>query len=663
MKKLMKKLLGLTLAAVTVFSVAACSDGGDGGGDENKDPNGVHDIIAEETDHYLLQNGQTQYKIVVPEETSLEINTARNELVTLFKEATGATLQVITDEGLAHSATNKYISLGKTALYTSAGIESKVDAATLKRDGVRILTKDQTIFFLGGTSDYGVLYGVYDFLNLHFGFETYFKDTYALKTGVRDLKLYSYDITDIPDIEFRSRAIGAQYESTTAYNDKMYSYRTRTRDHFQNFLLPVGGYIEHNSIRGYFPHEEYDSSEYASDIYGGQQLCYTGHGKKEVYDFMVDEAAKKIEASLMRYTPESYPDMNAVQLGTEDNNQMCPCNACKAVQEKYNNSIAATIIIFLKDVARKVNAWMEEEENAAYKREGFQYMFFAYWGTERAPVTYNEETGTYDAPVDNAILPEGLNVVPFVAVKNLDHGKPLTADKNRIAYLEYMAWTSLYPGSWMWTYGHSYNDYWFFADIYAFYSEILPTMAENEVKFSFIQIHNHQRGSDTGFNNLAAYIIGKLQWNSSLNVGKLIESYFEGMYQNAAPAMKEYFKLCQLWFADNFRDAQVWDQRTDVIVSYFNVGTLNTMFTKLDEAYEAIKIYERDEATYNRIKLNIDTEWLFPAKIAVGGSFTEYFTTSSMAAMKTKFKEACASLGMVALTETNHDLASFLNSL
>ena len=147
------KLISLALAVVTVFSVTACRDNqqsDDGGnGNVSQTPEfpiveGVHDMTYTEADGYLLQNGKTDYKVVVPAALTTELGVARTELVTLFAEATGVTLEVISDEGLIHNEDNKYISLGNTTLYQTAGISDRVDASVLKRDGARIITKDKT---------------------------------------------------------------------------------------------------------------------------------------------------------------------------------------------------------------------------------------------------------------------------------------------------------------------------------------------------------------------------------------------------------------------------------------------------------------------------------------------------------------------------------------
>ena len=86
------------------------------------------------------------------------------------------------------------------------------------------------------------------------------------------------------------------------------------------------------------------------------------------------------------------------------------------------------------------------------------------------------------------------------------------------------------------------------------------------------------------------------------------------------------------------------------------------MLNKLDKAYEAIEVYRRDEAVYDKLKTNIDSEWLFPAKTAISNSFEDYFTSAELSAMKTKFKNVCVNIGLTNAGESL-DLSGFLSAL
>ena len=68
------------------------------------------------TDTLLIDNGQTNYKIVIPKDCSNNIKFAANELITFFKEATDITLEVMTDENLEFSSEAHYLSISGTSL-------------------------------------------------------------------------------------------------------------------------------------------------------------------------------------------------------------------------------------------------------------------------------------------------------------------------------------------------------------------------------------------------------------------------------------------------------------------------------------------------------------------------------------------------------------------
>lgn len=657
MKNFIQKFLCVLLTAIFCAApLAACKKDDDS---KNEGTNDNHNFSYTETEEYLLKNGVTEYKVVLPEKVTTEMNYAKEELITLFKEATGVTLQSDSDEGLTHSAANKYISLGRTALFESSGIE--VDFTSLKEDGVRIVTKDNTIYLLGGT-DSGVLYAVYDFLNLALNFETYAKDCYTLDKNVSTLKLMDYNVTDIPDIDYRGRGSGIMYASTSDYNDVMYSYRMRTVDAYWKRTIPIHSgsdksspsKADHNCFY-YLPTDDYLAShpKFYSTKNPKGQLCYTARGDAEELELMTTYCAEKIEQSLKIYPREQYPLYASAQLGMDDNYDMCACDECKRISDKHNGAIVATIIPFLKTVAKKVNAWMELPENAEYKRENFQYTFFAYQDTLTAPFTYDEKTGTYVA-ADESVTPEGLNIVPFFALNKLDHAVSINADENATMRSTLDAWLTYYKHAWGWTYGCFYKDYFAFYDCYNFYSEACKYFAEHEFKLIVPQMHSSQRGADTGYFTMAAYIFSKLSWNSSLEMQTLIDNYMSAMFKDAAEPMKKAFNEARMWHARaRYEGNWTWTawQRTPTMSSgYFEYGYVNKLFGYFNEAYEKIKKYENNREVYNTLKNHIDVEWLYPAMIAIS-NFESKFKVEDFENICAKFKQVCTDNGITHVAE------------
>ncbi len=119
-----------------------------------------HVFSYKATGTYIVKNGKTSYKVVVPEVETEAVSYAKSELSRFFKEATGIDLKFIKDTGITHNDTNRYISLGDTSLYKS--LNRNDDIAALKKDGTKIFTKDKTVYIIGGKEG-GVLNGVTTF--------------------------------------------------------------------------------------------------------------------------------------------------------------------------------------------------------------------------------------------------------------------------------------------------------------------------------------------------------------------------------------------------------------------------------------------------------------------------------------------------------------------
>lgn len=667
MKNSIRKILCVLLTVIFCFgALPACGNQTDN--EPTKDPN--HDFTYTETENYVVKDGATGYKVVVPESVTTELNYARTELVTLFKEATGVTLEVVTDTGLTHSAENKCISLGKTNLYSSSGLS--VDLSSLKEDGVRILTKDNTIYLLGG-SDSGVLYAVYDFLNLNFNFETYYRDCYTLDKNVKNVKLMNYDVTDIPDIDYRCRASGILYSTTSDYDDVMYSYRLRTVDAYWKRSLPIhegsekssASKSDHNCFY-YLPTDVYlaQHPKFYSSKNAKGQLCYTARGDADELDLMTTYCAEKIEQSLKFYPREQYPLYTSVQLGMADNYDMCACDECLRVSATHNNAIVATIIPFLKTVARKVNAWMALEENEPYRRDNFTYTFFAYQDTLTAPFTYDEASGKYVA-ADDSVLPEEVNIMPYFALNKLDHAVSIYDDSNANMRSTLDAWLTYFDNAWGWIYGCFYRDYFAFYDCYNYYTDALKYYSDNGFSLINPQLHSSQRGADTGFYTMAAYVFAKLSWNTSLDMQTLISEYMNAMFREAAEPMNEIFTEARLWHARARYEGNwtwtAWQMTPTSSTGYFEYGYVNKLFGLFDKAYGKIEKYSANADLYAKLKNRIDVEWLYPAMILIN-NFEDEVSEAEYKAICAKFKQICTDNGITHLSEEGL-INSFLANL
>ena len=616
------------------------------------------------TGTYLLRNNTSPYTIVVPAMLTTELGYAKDELIRFFKEATGVTLEAITDTYLTHTTDGTYISLGTTKAATTAGLS----VPTLKRDGAYIKTQDKTIYILGG-SDVGVLNGVYTFLGELFGYEQYYKDCYALDTSLKVIELSNYNITNNPDIDYRGSGgitytFGMKDGYVATTDDTMYSYRLGSTDAYWRHIMPVihaadssREAADHNSLY-YFPVSMYkesnpefysNNSTFDENSWGGinAQLCYTARGNAAgTYNMMTTLAAERIQASLIKNVGNK--QYTTVQLGMEDCYQTCTCAGCNAIISQYG-AISATVIIFLNDVAVKVNNWMAS--NPQYARD-LQYMFFAYNEFQRPPTTF-------------PAISDGVKIVPFVALSHIDYDKAIndTTTRNTTA-LGTISNNMLYgwlktwgdfakengSKAWAWSYGAFIHDYFVFVDSYTFYGQFFKALNEYGYEMAIVQQHSAQRGADTAFFAMNLYLTNALAWDSSLDINTLIDNYMEAMYMDAADEMKSLFAKWKSIYASRLSNVESANGKP---ASKLNKSDVDALFDILDSAYEAIAHYETtNPALYAKLKAHIDMEWLAPAKLAVTGSFAwRYKLSGDYNTIASKFETLCDQFGIVALGE------------
>ena len=99
-------------AIFCTVAFSACKPSADSGtdnkpGTDSPKENKNHIFNYTETDKFILENGATEYKIVMPEKITTEIEYARKELVNIFKEATGVTLESTSGGNLTHTQSGK----------------------------------------------------------------------------------------------------------------------------------------------------------------------------------------------------------------------------------------------------------------------------------------------------------------------------------------------------------------------------------------------------------------------------------------------------------------------------------------------------------------------------------------------------------------------------
>ena len=630
------KLLALALGTVSFASIgfSACElPGADGGNVQTPEINpeyvydGTHVYTTTPTNEYLLKAGQTDYKLVVPAETNDTQEIATKEFKHLFKKATQVNLEVVKDDQVTDASSGKYISLGRTTLLEKSGI--KVDYYELTDDGHKIVTQGDDIYLCGG-SEYGTVFSVYTFMNLTFNYETYTYNTMVIDQ-TSEQKLLNYDVTDIPD--FKMRCISSDVKAYTSpdYDENMLAwrlgYRGKNANRGYNYLPvhevigdPTSKSSASTNARRWFPEWLYKDEENNPNTYhpkwfstnGGEQLCFSAHGDPEEYELMVQTAFEKVKWTLEYYTPAKQPTKNVMTLTHMDNMQYCTCDKCHEISSYYGGSQAAVQVLFMNDLAERVDALLEANKDAEWYREDFMLLFFAYNHNYTPPAKYDPIKKEY-VPIDDKVVLHDRVIAFFCRNANGQavHDEGLNAQALGVL----KGWSAVAKHIKYWNYGANFRNYMMAGDTYQYTTNDMYAFWCNVSDLCwFTQLQDHCKGPNTSWNHLRAYLDAKMSWDTSLKENELIEEYINAVYKEAAPTIMELFYSQRAYYRnvmiDEFELVSNGDGSPESCkVEYWPIGVLESYLKLVDQAYEDIAIHKNsDPALYDQIAKNIELE-------------------------------------------------------
>ena len=572
---------------------------------------GVHDYTATETESYLVRNGTTGYNVVIPQGADELTEFAKDEFVFFFEEATGIKLSVVseTSAGLAHNPTEKYISIGNTAMLKNAGLE--VDESVLGSQGARIVTKDNTVYLFGGGNQ-GALYAVYDFLQLVFNYEIYYYDVWEIDR-VDEVKLLNFDVTDVPDVEIRTGSYGP-----VRHNTQDLGYRFRQPYMYTSYILSAGD-TEHgqtaqniHNTDNILPKAYWKNTHPQWFADSGSQLCYTAHGNMEEYEAMIDQVARVLVSSLQKYTVAEYPNYQFIGLMIEDDNTVCSCQACKNALNYYGANSGA-LVVFCNRVMEKVQASMQDAENEAYYREDLKLLFFAYNQFLGAPVKYNLETGEY---VPTVYTREDVGVF-YAKITGSNEILSVYDDVNKQLRVEVENWSKVANGNISyWTYSTNFHSYMVFVDTYEHFNSDGYKFYLSRGGDMFVNQGESQNRESDNFDGLKAYLDSKLQWDCTQDVEALTRQWFNAMYGDAAETMQQLFEQHKTasalaYAASGYHTSNYMVYIDMYQADYWQKETLLDMLETCNKAQQIAYVSYKyvSPQKYAMVRRNIDIEW------------------------------------------------------
>ena len=636
MKKIFKKiiisLVLITLLSTIAFSTIACKKGNKPESSSESSGNvqqpeqtekvltdtrhrsevkGIHQYNVTDSQVKLVENGKSDYVIVIPQSTDDNVLTGATTLANYMFEATGIKFPVKTDTSL-NSTDEKIISIGKTVPFTNSGIT--VGNVNLGTDGYIIQTKGDDVFMYGDS--YGCLYSVYEFLTWQFGFDMYSVGVYSLERNVKDMNLKNFDIVDVPDIQKREggatnlgqdhafRQTGIASSFVGRFGDG-----TAQIQPYHNWLsyIPIGTYFD--------SHPEWFDP-------GKTQLCLTRD-----YDGLLAEVTKRCIEEILKdpgkysitftqmdgggwcsHCKQAYLEYVDGKDGEQEGNDIVNVNA--SAEEKEWHCLNS--LKFTSDLAKNIKEWAKTYDP---DHEYTVYMF-CYGMIGNPPVKEDkegnpilDENGNY-LPADLGFeVADNLGVI-FCYTYDLYYDGDYNIDTGK-AYDALNRWKTVTDKYMIWNYSTHFQNYLCPFNYLQVIQEDYQLAASSGARILFDQ-GQFNVPANTDWGTLKSYVRSKLAWNVNADVSKYIDKFFDGYFLDAAPMMKEIYLDYVTYHS--YLGAEIGvglkrnHQDTQLTEKNYPYATVRAYLDKFKRAYESIahlKINDPElyQQLYDRISL------------------------------------------------------------
>ena len=553
MKKLIK-IVSLAFACLMVFSVGCKSKSSTKDSSTSEDSTG-----GQFSSTYLVKNGVSPYKIVVPNDPSTELSFAANELQYFFSLSTGIELPIIEEKAISDTE-GKYLSIGDTKIAKEAEVDLSEDV--LGRDGYQLKTYGDA-FVMAGANTRSSIFSVYGYLALQFNLEIY-TDTLYTYDEVKTEKLIDVDITDIPDIPHRS---GSTYLTGggTASFQQLARYRIR-------------GYNDGVGLWGHTHFMMLDPNKYAEahPNWFNATRSQLAWENEEMWDAFVEAMKEWIDDNNdKRYFVMGFEDNYKLGHAAEDvidpetGEYICGPTKYNALKAKYGNTDSSVYILFMNYVVRELNKYTAEK----YPGREYIYAIYAYQQTINPPVVWSEKEKKYLPIAEEMLFEDNLAISMAFISEEINSAHSYFDEKwNSTTKKQVEGWMALTNKYFMWGYSTNFADYFAPFNSWGAYKE-------NYMKYKEIGVlHLYEQGCLSivpNYMELRQYLVSKLAWDTSLDTEELIYNFMKAYYGAGFEPMYEYFNIMRMRLYE-LEDAGVY--RT-ILTDYMKVQHAK-LFTK-----------------------------------------------------------------------------------
>ncbi|MBI5084366.1 MAG: DUF4838 domain-containing protein [Acidobacteria bacterium] len=449
----------------------------------------------------LVDKGRSAYSICVSAQASPSEQRAAQELQRFIEEMSGARLPIVDD---SKPARGNLILLGDSAALRK--LNAGVPFDKLGPEGFVLRTSGKHLIIAGGRQR-GTMYGVYTFLD-KLGCRWFTREVSRIPKRPT-IDTGTLNETTRPAFEYREPFF------TEAW-DKDWAARNRTNGDHTQLDASTGGKLQYypfvHSFYELLPPEKYfkDHPEYFSLIDGQRrtergQLCLTNPDVLRI-------AIARVESWI-----KEHPDATIFSVSQNDWEGWCECDKCRHVEEEEGGQHSGPLLRFVNAVATDIG-----------KRHPNKLIdTLAYWYTENPPLKVR--------PVRNVrirLCPIGICVSHSFA----------QCPRSAYFYKNLQAWSKITKQLYIWHYNTNFRQYLLpFPDFDELAADILLYNQYGVVGL-FMQ-GAYARGGGGENSELRAYVLARRLWDPSIDTGRAVDEFLEGVYGKAAKPMRQYFDL------------------------------------------------------------------------------------------------------------------------
>lgn len=596
MKKILKHIICFTLAISTFLSIVSCKNTDDsansnrpvidvGGNTGVESGPTTHIIDVKDSQTPFFRNAQTEYTIVYAGDTYEKENvTAIAEMKTLIYQSTSYKMEAKSDT--AERRQNKIISVGLTEQAKSQSeIIAKYNSTDFNGDGYMIETVGDSVYILGKTSR-GNLYGVYEFLEHQFDFDTISDDIYLLKENVIDMNLKEFHVLDIPDFMYRTPQLNLC--------DTQFRNRIRVTDNTSMFNNVEGNSFAHNVFE-VVPKATYMESHpnwYSAD---GEQLCLSARGNEEEADLLATTFAEELIRRL-----EIDPKTDFVSFSPEDGGTHCNCPGCTKEYPLYGNDNTgafAQLIVFSNKIAKIIKEWNQ----ANCPEREIRLFVYHYGKTLNPPVKMDankkpiaDENGNYlpytHEKYGDLILDDNIAVI-YCGFRRSFYGFDQEKNEDYFEQLKRLETVMTNKQFYFWIYSACFKNY------------MIPhyTLASRQSHYQGLKAiggdvlydqAQYDNGATTGFGTMNYYVTAKLAWDVNADVAALQTKFMKNYFQEAYEPMNNLwvnYSAYMSYLAAEYGAISNHNNSTNFTATkYWPLSKIDEFLGYIEEAYASI---------------------------------------------------------------------------